>query len=65
MGPDSWYCGKRRKISKSRHDLGLGSTMPNIELVIYYSVLKFHIPRSNSFLSYCAKHTHRNKHNYK
>ena len=35
MGPDSLYCGKWRKISKSRRDLDLGpiSYMSNIKLV--------------------------------
>ena len=33
MGLDSLYCGKWRKISKSRRDLDLGPTMPNIELL--------------------------------
>ena len=50
MGPDSLYCGKWRKISKSRHDLDLGPAMPNIELArdifIYYDVFKFRIHRS-------------------
>ena len=32
MGPVSLYCGKWRTISKLRHDLDLGPTMPNIEL---------------------------------
>ena len=41
MGPDSLYCGKWRNISKSHHDLDLGWTMPNIELLSY-----FHIPQS-------------------
>ena len=54
MGPDSLYCGKWRKISKSRCDLGLGPAMPNIELVrdtfIYYNILKLHIHRSINFL---------------
>ena len=53
MGPNSLYCGKWRKISKSRRDLDLGPTMPNIELVrvifIYYNVFKFQVPRSISF----------------
>ena len=44
------YCGKWRKISKSRHDLDLGPAMPNIELFrdifIYYVLLKFYIHRS-------------------
>ena len=31
MGPDNLYCSKRRKMSKSCHDLELGLTMPNIE----------------------------------
>ena len=42
MGLDSLYCGKWRKISKSRCDLDLDRTMPNVELVraifIYYSM---------------------------
>ena len=42
-GPDSLYCGKWRKISKSHSDLDLDSTMPNIKLVrdifIYYSLM--------------------------
>ena len=33
MGLDSLYCGKWRKISKSRRDLDLDWTMPNVELV--------------------------------
>ena len=53
MGPDSLYCGKWRKISKSRRDLDLGPTMHNIKLVpdifIYYDVLKLRIHRSITF----------------
>ena len=52
-GPDSLYCGKWRKISKSRHDLDLGLTMLTTELVraisIYYNVFQFHFPRSITF----------------
>ena len=33
MGPESLYCSKWRKISKSRHGLDLGPTMPNIAVV--------------------------------
>ena len=33
MGLDSLYCGKWRKISKSRRDLDLDRTMPNVERV--------------------------------
>ena len=33
MDLDSLYCGKWRKISKSRRDLDLDRTMPNVELV--------------------------------
>ena len=33
MGLESLYCGKWRKISKSRRDLDLDQTMPNVELV--------------------------------
>ena len=35
MGLDSLYCGKWRKISKSRRDLD--QTMPNVELVRLFS----------------------------
>ena len=56
-------------ISKSSPDLGLGPTMPNIELVqvifIFYNVFKFHVPRLISFLSYHAKtHTETHTHTY-
>ena len=48
IGPDSLYCGKWWKISKSRHDLDLAPAMPNIELdrdiFIYYNIFEFHIP---------------------
>ena len=40
-------------VSKSRHDLDLGPTMPNIKIVraifIFHNVIKFHVPRSISF----------------
>ena len=66
MGPDNLYCGKWRKISKSRLDLKLGSAAPNIELVphifVHYNVSQFHVPRSN-YLSYRTKtRKHRNTH---
>ena len=52
-GPNSLYCGKWRKISKSHHDLDLDPTMPIIELVrdifIYYNVFEFHVARSITF----------------
>ena len=66
MGPDSLYCGKWRKISKSRRDLDFGPKMPSIELVrfifIYYNVFKFIVLGFiDSFLSYRAKtQKHRN-----
>ena len=48
MGPESLYCSKGRKISKSHRDLDLSLTMPNIQLFrvifIYYDVFKFHVP---------------------
>ena len=54
MGLDSLYCGKWRKISKSRRDLDLDRTMPNVELVraifIYYSMFKFHVNWTIIFL---------------
>ena len=60
MGPDSLYCGKWRKISKSRHELDLGPAMANIEIVqdifIYYDVLKFCIPRWITFSVITQKH---------
>ena len=49
IGPNSLYCGKWRKISKSHRDLDLDPTMPIIEHVrdifIYYNVFQFHLPR--------------------
>ena len=46
------------KISKSRHDLDLDRTMPNVELIraifIYYNMFKFEV---ELFLSYRV-HTH-------
>ena len=35
MGLDILYCGKWRKISKSRRDLDLDQTMPNVELELF------------------------------
>ena len=62
MGPYSLYCCKWRKISKSRRDLDLGPTMPNIELVrvifIYFNVFKFQVPRSISFCIIVQTHIH-------
>ena len=47
IGLDSLYCGKWRKIPKSRHDLDLDQTMPNVELVRaifkYYNMFKFQV----------------------
>ena len=62
MDLDSLYCGKWRKISKSRRDLDLDQKMPNVELIraifIYYNIcssFKWIEP-----LSYCVhRHTHR------
>ena len=66
MGPESLYCSKWIKISKSYRDLDLGPTMPNIKLVrvifIYYNVFKFHVPRSISFRVIMQKHTHTETH---
>ena len=54
IGLDSLYCGKWRKISKSRRDLDLGRTMPNVELVraifIYYNMFKFQVNWAIIFL---------------
>ena len=47
IGLDSLYCGKWRKISKSRFDLD--RTVPNVELVRaifiyrYYNMVKFQV----------------------
>ena len=53
MGPDSLYCGKRRKILKSLSDLDLGPKMPNIELFrdifIYYNIFQLYVPRWITF----------------
>ena len=57
MGLHSLYCGKWRKISKSRRDLDLDRTMPNVELVraIFMYILQ-HVQVSRQlnhyFLSY-------------
>ena len=59
MGLDSLYCGKWRKVSKSRRDLDLDQTMPNIELVraifIYHSMFKFQVV-------YTETHTQTDRH---
>ena len=69
MGPDSLYCSKWSKISKSRHNLDLSVTMPNIEIVrvifIYYNIFKFHASRSISFGVIVQKYTHINTHTHK
>ena len=51
---------------QSCHDLDLGPTMPNINLVIfiYYNVFKFHVPRSISFRVILQKHTHKGTHTH-
>ena len=43
MGLDSLYCGKWRKISKSRPGLDLERTMPNVELfqAILYTTIPY------------------------
>ena len=46
---DSLFCGKKRKISKSRCDIDLGRTLPNVELLrielipteLTYTVLQY------------------------
>ena len=39
MGLDSLYCGKWRKISKSRHDLDLDRTMSNSSELFSYTTV--------------------------
>ena len=51
MGLDSLYCGKWTKISKSRRDLDLDRTMPNVKLVILQYVQVSH-QLNHYFLSY-------------
>ena len=69
MGLDSLYCGKWRKISKSRRDLDLDRTMPNVELVrailVYYNMFKFQVGRTIIFLVivYTDRQTHRHTDN--
>ena len=71
MGLDSLYCGKWRKISKSRRDLDLDRTMPNVELVraifIYYNLFQVSSQLNHYFLSYRVhrqtdRHTHTDRH---
>ena len=56
MGLDSLYCGKWRKISKSRRDLDLDRTMPNVELVRAIFIILQYVQVSRQlnhyFLSY-------------
>ena len=65
MGPDSLYCGKWRKTSKSRSDLDLDLTMRKIEVVrdifINNNVFEFHVNRSITFELSC-KNTETQKH---
>ena len=55
------YCSKWIKNSKSCHDLDLGPTMPNIELVevifMYYNVFEFQVLDRFLFELSCKKHT--------
>ena len=67
MGPDSLYCGKWRKISKSHHDLDLGPTMPNIKHELFsYTTMYLNFMFLDQFLlSYHAKtHTHTDSDEY-
>ena len=49
IGPDSLYCGKWRKTSKSYPDLGLDRKMPNVKLIqdnfLCYNIFEFQVPR--------------------
>ena len=60
-GLDNLYCGKWRKILKSRHDLDLGQTMPNIELpraiFTHYKKLKFQVDLTIIFSYRVHRHT--------
>ena len=56
MGLESLYCGKWRNLSKSRCDLDLDRTMPNVELVraVFYILQYVQVSRqlNHYFLSY-------------
>ena len=57
MGLDSLYCGKWRKISKSRRDLDLDWTMPMSNSSDYFHILQYFQVLSQLnlyFLSYCV-----------
>ena len=41
IGLDSLYCGKRSKHSKSRRELDLDQTIPNVELVQAIYILQY------------------------
>ena len=59
IGLDSLYCGKWRKISKSRCDLDLDRTMPNVELFSYTTICSSFKWIEPLFLSYHVhSHTH-------
>ena len=70
MRPDSLYCGKWKKISKSRCDLDLCPAMPNIELVqifsyttlysnfIFIDRLHFELSCKNTEIQKHRNHTH-------
>ena len=53
IGLDSLYCGKWRKISKSRRDFDLDRTMPSVKLVwaifINYNMFKFQVDWTINF----------------
>ena len=69
MGPESLYCSKWRKITKSCWDLELGLTTPNIEFVPVFSFttmyLNFMFLDRFLFTSHRAKtHTHMKTHTH-
>ena len=61
MGLDSLYCGKWRKISKSRRDLDLDRTMPNVELlraISYTTICSSFKPIEPLFFELLCTQTH-------
>ena len=64
IGLDSLYCGKWRKISKSRCDLDLDWTMPNVELIrailVYYNMFNLQVDWTIIFwvIVYTDRQTH-------
>ena len=66
MGPESLSCSEWRKISKSRCDLDLDRTMPNIELskLFSYTTMYLNFVFLDQFLFAIVQNTHTQKHTH-